>query len=114
MSNKLYDKTVFVAEEEPTHTKLNALDDRIEAGLQLVANAIVAIETDNVVMSVKDSATELKVTASSPADMYVHIQPGTACVSGTVCQNESANTKLITAPTSSNRYTIVQISSDVV
>ncbi len=111
MSNKLYEGTTFVEGAQVPATKLNAFDDSISDGFDLIAHAIVCIVSDNSVIDDPDVDTELEVTATTPASMNVSVNVGVACISSTVCQNAAQATLRINTPTTSNRYTIVQISN---
>lgn len=111
MANKLYEETTFVESAEVTATQLNAFDDRISDGFDIIASALVSIVSDNSVIDDPDVTTELEVTATSPASMNVNVNVGVACVGGTVCQNEASALMRISTPTTNNRYTIIQISN---
>jgi hypothetical protein len=110
MSNRLYEDTNFTEEEIPSSTKMQSFNDNAKGGLELVAKAITQIVGDNRVIDDPDITTELEVIASSPEDMQVHVQPGMACLSNTICQNEVTTALALVAPTTANRYTIIQIS----
>lgn len=110
-NNELFPILAFINQEEPPSEKFNTLQDNIQSGLEMLASAIVLLGGDDSVLDDPDVSTELKVTASSPSDMYVHVATGLGCVAGTVCQNTASATRRITAPTTNPRYTIVQISN---
>jgi len=110
-NNELFPLLAFMNQEVPPSEKFNALQDNIQSGLELLASAIVLLGGDDKVLDDPDVTTELKVTASSPSDMYVHVATGVACVAGTVCRNTGSANREISAPTTNPRYTIVQISN---
>lgn len=112
MSNKHYVGTTFESSERPTKTKLNNFNSRIADAIELGDEALSQLAGDDRVIDDPDVTTELEVTASGTPDMYVHVNTGLAMVSGALVQNESSSSLLIVAPTTNNRYTIVQISNE--
>jgi len=111
MSNKHFVGTTFVTGEAPPATKLNTFNDRILAAFQMGDLALSQLGGDDRVIDNPDIATELEVTASGTPDMNVHVNTGMAMVSSVLVQNKSSTTKQIVAPTTNNRYTIIQISN---
>ncbi len=107
---KFYENTQFEAGTVLASTVLNAFDARVQSGLQVVSQALSDMGSGDYVLDNPDLTTELKVTASSPADMIVHVATGIGSISGLLCQNEASKALRIASPTSNNRYTIVQIS----
>lgn len=112
MTTKYYIDTEFEEEEYPASTKMNTFNDKIKASFQLVSNALVDMTGDDKVIDDVDRSDEMKVTASSPSDMNVHIAVGLACVDGQVCQVDAPVTKTIVPPTNNPRYTIIQVDED--
>ena len=112
MATKYYVDTAFEEEEQPSSSKMGQFNERIKAGFQLVSNALVDMTGDDTVLDDVGRSDELKVTASSPADMSVHVAIGVACVDGQVCQVDCPVVKTIVAPTTNPRYTIIQVDED--
>lgn len=108
---KFYTNTQFQSSVQLESTVMNAMDARIQAGFQLISQALSDMGSGDYVLDNPDLTTELKVVASTPADMRVHVSTGVASVSGLLCQNEATKSLRIAAPTTNNRYTIVQISN---
>lgn len=112
MANKLQITDVYVDGEVLRGTKMNTLVSGINNALAMAASALGDIAGDDRVIDNADSATELLVTASGPADMNVNIAVGNAIVSSMLCRNESPAVLTIVTPTVSNRYDLVQISNE--
>ncbi len=111
MPNEHYVPTEWVNAETPTSAKMNTLDANIESGFEMTGEALSQMAGDDRVIDDPTTATEFKAIASTPADMIVNVNAGYGFVSGALIRNESASAKPIVAPTTNNRYTIIQVNN---